>query len=171
MRYLSICWFLIISLVSVAASKDSVTSDLVLAHIKSVGAKRALSDYFAKPQWAAIEKGIASGDDGWLRVYVSLEPVADGEAGEDLSDAVFEALPFRPFKVLPLLEGSGQYTAQQLCTFTFEAKTPDGGINKYLHRLEQSLNTAADPGERILADSCRKGIQATRSAFKDSPYY
>lgn len=168
MKYLFISVLLINSLVCIAAAAPPVTSQTVMAHIRVVGAKQTLVDYFEKPQWSVIKKGVTSGSDGWLRVYTSLKTVADGEAGEDLDEAIFEALPSRPFRILPLLEDNGRYTAQQLCSFTFEAKAPDEGINAYLNRLERSLLKANSPNERILASECRKGIQATRRAFKGS---
>ena len=166
MKYLLVGMLLVNSSVCIAAATTAITSETVMAHIKVVGAKQALVDYFAKPQWSAIKKGVTSGGDGWLRVYTSLKPVADGEAGEDLDEAIFEALPSRPFRILPLLEDNGRYTVQQLCSFTFEAKAPDEGINTYLHRLEQSLAKANSPRERVMAGDCRKGIQATRRALK-----
>ncbi|RDS82357.1 hypothetical protein DWU98_09880 [Dyella monticola] len=130
-----------------------------------------MKDYYAKPRWKVIQQGVASGSDGWLKVYASLDPVTDGEAGEDLGVALSDALPVRPFKVLPVLSNNGKYTVERLCTFTFEVKIPDGGINAYLNRLERALGKANGKREQTMAESCRRGIQATRAAFKNSSYY
>jgi hypothetical protein len=154
-----------------AAAYGQETQGIVLAHIKSVGPKQALADYFAKAEWSMIKNGIASGSSDWLKVYALLESVADGEAGEDLSEAIFEAIPAKPFKVLPVLASNEHYTAEQLCTFTFEVKIPEGGINTYLNRLDAALDKARTQKDRVLADACRRGIKTTRTTFMSSPNY
>ena len=64
----------------------------MLSHIASAGARQTLLASYDTPQWNAILKGIASGDDDWLRVYEALRRVAaaaaDAAAGEDLGDAI-----------------------------------------------------------------------------------
>jgi hypothetical protein len=163
--------FVATPLASMASDPTSITSDAVLTHIKSVGAKQTVADYFLKPEWAAIKSGIASGNNNWLKVYASLEPVADGEAGEDLSEAVSDAIPVQPFMVLPMLVSAEHVTVEQLCTFTFEAKIPSGGVNAYLTRLEKALRKADNGGQREIENSCQRGIAVTRSNFKSSPNY
>lgn len=171
MKYLLSLVLMSATVLSAASTPDHITSDSVLAHVTSVGAKQAVIDYYAKPEWIAIKHGIASGSDGWLKVYVALNSVADGEAGEDLGEAISDALPVRPFKVLPILANNGQYKVEQLCTLTFEAKIPAGGINAYLTHLERSLRKASGQSERTMADSCRRGVNVTRNTFKSSPDY
>jgi len=156
---------------STVTAAEKLTPEKVLAHIASVGAKKAVIDYYEKPGWPAITQGIASGNSDWLKVYVALVPVADAAAVEDLGDAIFDVLPAQPFKVLPILTAKGQYTVEQLCTFTFESKIPSGGINAYLNRLEKSLRKADSKEQRSMADSCRSGVGVTRENFKSSPDY
>ena len=171
MKYLFSMTLIAAAVVSVLSSRAQITSGTVMRHIASVGARQTVVDYFEKPEWVVIKKGVASGSDNWLKVYVALVPVADAGAGEDLGEAIFEALPVRPFKVLPILSNNGQRKIEELCSFTFEAGIPDGGINAYLTHLEQSLLKADDQSKRAMADSCRLGIKVTRDAFKNSPGY
>ncbi|MBX9431000.1 hypothetical protein KY487_17225 [Ralstonia pseudosolanacearum] len=128
------------------------------------------------PQWNAILKGIASGDDDWLRVYEALRRVyealrrvaaAAAAAGEDLGDAIHDALPQRPFEVLSLLGAESGATPQQLCTFTFESRRPAEGVGAYLGRLGQALDRASSTTQREVASACRLGIEATRKAFPE----
>lgn len=158
-------------LASMASATTLITSDTVLTHIKSVGAKQTVADYFSKPEWEAIKGGIASGNSNWLKVYALLEPVADGEAGEDLSEAVSEAIPAQPFVVLPMLVNADHVAIEQLCTFTFEAKIPSGGVNAYLTRLEKALRKADNGEQQEIRNSCQRGIDVTRSSFRNSQNY
>ncbi|MFC0128333.1 hypothetical protein, partial [Ralstonia solanacearum] len=113
-----------------------------------------------------VVRGIASGDRDWLKVYTALRRAADAGAGEDLGDAIYEAVPKRPFKVLPLLAESTGRTPRQLCTFTFESKLPDGGIGAYLDRLDRGLSQASTREQRRMATACREGMKATRRQFE-----
>ncbi|MHA6910302.1 hypothetical protein ACQUJS_18050 [Ralstonia pseudosolanacearum] len=139
----------------------------VLSHIASAGARQTLLASYDTPQWDAILKGIASGDDDWLRVYEALRRVADAAAGEDLGDAIYDALPQRPFEVLSLLGAESGATPQQLCTFTFESKRPAKGVSAHLSRLGQALDRASSTTQREVASACRLGIEATRKAFPE----
>lgn len=120
----------------------------MLSHIASAGARQTLLASYDTPQWNAILKGIASGDDDWLRVYEALRRVADAAAGEDLGDAIHDALPQRPFEVLSLLGAESGATPQQLCTFTFESRRPAEGVGAYLGRLGQALDRASSTTQR-----------------------
>ncbi|MHA6850764.1 hypothetical protein [Ralstonia pseudosolanacearum] len=139
----------------------------VLSHIASAGARQTLLASYDTPQWDAILKGIASGEDDWLRVYEALRRAADAAAGEDLGDAIYDALPQRPFEVLSLLGAESGATPQQLCTFTFESKRPTEGVSAYLSRLSQALDRASSTTQREVASACRLGIEATRKAFPE----
>jgi hypothetical protein len=161
----------ILALSAGLARADELTPDAALAHIASVGPKQAGIDYYGKPGWDALVRGIASGNSGWLRVYTALRPSADGAAGEDLGDAIYEAMPARPFDVLPILIANGKLTPQQVCTFTFESSIPSGGISGYLGRLDKSLDPASSNEQRAIAASCRRGIRATRKDFEGRPGY
>ncbi|MEF9417070.1 hypothetical protein ACI2S3_20135 [Ralstonia nicotianae] len=143
------------------------TPSAVLSHIASAGARQTLLASYDTPQWNAILKGIASGDDDWLRVYEALRRVADAAAGEDLGDAIHDALPQRPFEVLSLLGAESGATPQQLCTFTFESRRPAEGVGAYLGRLGQALDRASSTTQREVASACRLGIEATRKAFPE----
>ncbi|MGA4073332.1 hypothetical protein ACI2TP_18655 [Ralstonia nicotianae] len=143
------------------------TPSAVLSHIASAGARQTLSASYDTPQWNAILKGIASGDDDWLRVYEALRRVADAAAGEDLGDAIHDALPQRPFEVLSLLGAESGATPQQLCTFTFESRRPAEGVGAYLGRLGQALDRASSTTQREVASACLLGIEATRKAFPE----
>nr|CUV54578.1 conserved protein of unknown function [Ralstonia solanacearum] len=142
----------------------------MLSHIASAGARQTLLASYDTPQWNAILKGIASGDDDWLRVYEALRRVAaaaaDAAAGEDLGDAIHDALPQRPFEVLSLLGAESGATPQQLCTFTFESRRPAEGVGAYLGRLGQALDRASSTTQREVASACL-GIEATRKAFPE----
>lgn len=167
MKYLIACLFFFCATAAAegAVAPAQITPGMVLAHIKSIGPKRAVADYFAKAEWSTIKDGVASGSDAWLKVYAWLKPAADGEAGEDLSEAIFEAIPARPFKVIPILASSEHQTTEQLCTFTFEAKIPEGGINAYLNRLDAALDRARSQKDRAVADACRRGVKTTRKSL------
>ncbi|MDO3607933.1 hypothetical protein ACQF4K_24045 [Ralstonia pseudosolanacearum] len=143
------------------------TPSTVLSHIVSTSARQTVLESYDTPQWNAILKGIASGDDDWLRVYEALRRVADAAACEDLGDAIHDALPQRPFEVLSLLGAESGATPQQLCTFTFESRRPAEGVGAYLGRLGQALDRASSTTQREVASACRLGIEATRKAFPE----
>ncbi|CBJ34834.1 hypothetical protein [Ralstonia solanacearum] len=147
------------------AKAAALTPSVTLSHIASVGAKQAILEYYDTPRWDAIVQGIASGKDDWLRVYEALRRSADAAAGEDLGEAIYDALPLRPFEVLSLLSAESGGTPQQLCTLTFESKRPADGVGAYLDRLDQALNQASSKAQREAASACRLGIEATRKAF------
>ncbi|XRD81732.1 hypothetical protein ISN76_09330 [Dyella halodurans] len=131
-----------------------------------MGERRALADYFESHDWSNLTRGIGSGEPEWLGVYQALRPVSDGESGEDLGEAIFDALPKYPFRVLPILEVETHVTVQELCTFSFESKYPDDGVESYLTRLDGALALAAGENERRMASQCRLGIQATKESIK-----
>lgn len=165
MKYMALLLATMLCLpISEALASDPSAND-VLAHIRRAGEQRALGDYFRPDRWPNLMRGIASGDPAWLRVYQALRPVSDGEAGEDLGGAIFDALPKQPFRVLPILEGETHTTVRQLCTFGFESKYPDGGIESYLTRLDRSLALAAGEEEERVAAQCQLGIRATRESI------
>jgi len=147
---------------SSAAYAATVTPDGVLCHIARVGAKQTLTDYYDKPEWMTIKRGIASGEASWLKIYSDLKSVADAGAGEDLGDAIFEALPRRPFEVIPLLTSGGEYTVKQICTFTFESQVPAQGTRQYLNELKRSLRKARTTDQLKIAHDCREGMELTR---------
>ncbi|ATI30507.1 hypothetical protein CR47_0224020 [Ralstonia solanacearum] len=122
---------------------------------------------YGTPRWDVIVQGIASGASDWLRVYAALRRSADAAAGEDLGDAIYDALPQRPFAVLSLLTEESGLTPQRLCTLTFESKLPAGGIDAYLDRLDRALDRASGKAQREVASTCRLGIEATRKAFAE----
>ncbi|CAJ0783310.1 hypothetical protein LMG19083_01025 [Ralstonia psammae] len=160
-------WLFVCALWSGAStSAHALTPTAVLSHVAEVGAKRAVLDYYETPQRDYVFRGIASGDRDWLQVYTALRQAADAGAGEDLGDAIYEAVPKRPFNVLPLLAESTGRTPRQLCTFTFESKLPEGGIGAYLDRLDRALAQASTGERRKMAAACREGIKATRRQFE-----
>ena len=158
---------------ALSQASSAIVPSEVLKHVATVGARQAVLDYFYKPAWKAILSGIASGSTGWLEVYSALNPGSDGEAGEDLSGAISDAIPNAALRVLPLLyrESRGRYSITFLCTFTFEASTPEGGINTYLTRVELSLDSARSPEELAVRSACRRGLAKTRETFKNDPAY
>ncbi len=149
------------------AQADALTPGATLSRIASVGAKQAILDAYGTPRWDAIVQGIASGTSDWLRIYAALRRSADAAAGEDLGDAIYDALPQRPFAVLSLLAEESGLTPRQLCTLTFESKLPAGGIGAYLDRLDRALDQASGKAQREVANACRLGIEATRKAFAE----
>lgn len=160
-------WLFIYVLGSVAStSAHGLTPAAALSHVSDVGANQAVLDYYETPQWDHVVRGIASGDSDWLNVYTALRQAADAGAGEDLGDAIYAAVPKRPFNVLPLLAESTGRTPRQLCTFTFESKLPEGGIGAYLDRLDRALAQASTGEQRRTSTACREGIKATRRQFE-----
>ncbi len=149
------------------AQADALTPGATLSRIASVGAKQAILEAYGTPRWDVIVQGIASGASDWLRVYAALRRSADAAAGEDLGDAIYDALPQRPFAVLSLLTEESGLTPQRLCTLTFESKLPAGGIGAYLDRLDRALDRASGKAQREVASTCRLGIEATRKAFAE----
>ena len=164
---------LAVASVALAQTQSENISGQVLNHIAKAGARQAISDYYEKPIWKEILKGIASGTQDWLNVYSALRPGSDAGSGEDLGEAIFDAIPTAPFSVLPLLysENRGRFSITELCTFTFEASVPDGGINAYLTRIEQSMKSASTSEQRSIREACVRGVVKTREAFKDATSY
>ncbi len=122
-----------------AQAGAALTAQQVLQHIQAVGPEQAIGDYYGHPEWEAILQGVASAKPEWLQAYSALETVADSGAGEDLGKAIFEAIPSKPFKVLPLLTDNGTYTYAQACTFSFDSAMSAGEVQDYLRRLERAL--------------------------------
>lgn len=166
MKYPWVIAFLVPLAVIAAGPTSSPDAQEVLRHISHAGPQQALLDYYDKRPWPAITRGIASGNAAWLKVYLALKPASDGGAGEDLDAAIFDALPVQPFQVLSILMADGRTSAEEVCTFTFEANDPAGGIDADLDRLERALAKADTDQQRALAESCRRGVEATRSNFR-----
>lgn len=154
----------------VLAASSIVTPCSIWNRVKSEGAVKALSEFHNEKDWPIIMNGISSGGEGWLSVYSVIKPVADGEAREDLSKALFGALPENPFQVIPLLSVNN-YSVADVCTFSFEAESPIGGIKGYLDRLDKSLEKAKGQSEIRMARLCRLGIKATRKRYRSDPDY
>ena len=65
----------------------------IKARIKTHGANATLrSVYGDELVWSNLLSGIATGDKEWLRIATQLRPVADAGSGEQLDQAVGEAL-------------------------------------------------------------------------------
>lgn len=170
-RSIGILFTLISFSVYADVKQPKLTAEKVLNYISANGATKTVADYYDKQDWKVMMKGISSGNTKWLKVYSLLNPIADASAGEDIGEAIFDALPSRPFQVLPLLTADSVYTVEQVCTFTFEDKVPSGGVNKYLTRLERSLEKANSKSQYLTAQSCIRGINATKATFmKDKNY-
>jgi hypothetical protein len=155
-------------------SAKSVAADSaaqVLRHIESVGAGQALHDYIDGPYWESILERVATGDDEWLEVRARLRRVSDAHASEALDDALFDALPVRPFRALTVMREENRMSTEELCTFTFEDECPSEGIEGFLAKLESALNKAQTPDETEARQDCLKGISATRVMFRDKPDY
>lgn len=154
----------------VLAASSMVTPGSILSRVKSDGAVKALSDLHNLKDWPVIMNGISSGDDDWLSVYSAIKPLADGEVGEDLSKSIFGALPKNPLRVLPILSAH-HHSVSDVCTFSFEAESPPGGIKAYLDRLDKSLEEAKGRSELRMARLCRLGIKVTRKRYGSGPDY
>lgn len=155
----------ILLLFATASLADSFSSASLLAEIERSGPEKVVSKYFGKPEWRTILNGIGTAEESWLKVYVELRKGSDGEAGEDLSTALWDvALPRAPFKVFAI-------ERDHSCQFTFEANCPPGGIDSYLTRLEKALGKASTPEQHKMRSRCLAGIEQTRATFKNPKAY
>ena len=154
-----------------ANCQEQKLSSKVLEQVNAVGVKQVIKEYYDKPIWNEILKGISSGKPEWLEVYTALKKGSDGASGEDLGEAVYSGIPVAPFQVLPFLsdENKGRRSIEDLCTFTFEASIPEGGINNYLTRIEKSLKLAKTKKELSIQRNCLQGLAKTRQEIKNHP--
>jgi len=171
MRPILIFCFVFLVGMACRAEESALMPEIVLKRIDALGARKAVNEYIDTPAWATILRGIRSGEPTWLKVFSKLRAGSDAGASEDLALALFEAIPAKPFEVIPVISREYHETTNQVCTFTFEAEMPAGGINRYLSRIENALRQAATETERKIAAECLSGVKATREAFYDDTNY
>jgi len=148
------------SSLAVAQNKSPNNSSSILGHVASVGPQQAIKDYYGNPVWYEILKGIASGKSDWIKVYAALRRGSDGAASEDLTEAISDAMPIAPFRILPVLhtEKGGHSSIKDLCIFGVEMSAGKTGVGTYVTLFEQSLKQANSPEQRSIRDACLIGI-------------
>jgi hypothetical protein len=149
------------------AVAQSITPESLATEIRTSGAREVLRKYFDTPEWEQqIIPGVKSGSTAWLAVARDLSAVADAAPSEELSLALYAALPVRPFAVLSVLGSKHGFEAESLCNMSFEAELPEEGALPYITRVRSSLRSASTPQERRIAAACRRGLARAEESVK-----
>jgi hypothetical protein len=133
--------------------------------IEAAGPRAVLERaWYPSSFWAkVIVPGIEAGSPKWLKVAALLRPGTDAGATSELRDALYEALPRNPYRVLPILMSEGG-SAEEVCRNAGEfVDPPKGGIAKYLARLERSLYEPKSPKLKSMRAECLNGIKSKRA--------
>lgn len=146
---------------------QSITPESLAIEIRASGARAVLLKYFDTPEWEQqIIPGVKAGSSTWLAVARDLSAVADAAPSEELSQALYAALPVRPFAVLSALGSKHGFEAESLCNVSFEAEVPEEGALPYITRVRNSLRSASTPEERRVAAACRRGLARAEASVK-----
>jgi hypothetical protein len=98
---------LLSALVAYAAhSGEALAPSNLHALIKEKGARAVIDSLWGTAKWDSMIKGVASGDEVWLKVAVELAPGSDAGSASELRDAVAWALPRAPARVIAVAEQS-----------------------------------------------------------------
>jgi hypothetical protein len=163
-------FILIIALLPAFATAETLqkrTAQELAAEIETASVGIVLSRYNDTPVWDnSIIPGIESASEEWLELAEQFLAVSDGWESEQLSLALSNAIAVDPFRVLPVLQRIYKSTVEQLCTSSFEAEIPKGGVTNYLDKIEAKLKKAKTKTETIMATECLRGIEITRKNAK-----
>jgi hypothetical protein len=89
-----------------AQSGETLAPSSLLAMINEKGARAVIDSLWGTTRWDTMIKGVASGDEAWLKVAVELAPGSDAGSASELRDAVAWALPHAPARVIAVAEQS-----------------------------------------------------------------
>jgi hypothetical protein len=143
----------------------------LLRSISRLGADSVVQNLESKPAaWNAVLHGISLGDSLWLEVYWRLLPNNSAHGSEELDEAVIQALPLAPARVLRLAARGGRAPADAaagVCGQEFETKDLAG----YIHRSKEAVTpllSATSADLRSLAAACLARFQKLDSALRDT---
>ncbi|WP_123336240.1 hypothetical protein [Erwinia sp. JUb26] len=95
------------------AVPNTITPGQVLDRIQHQGVKRVVDNMASEnataeseSEWEHVVKGIASGDDKWLKLASVLAPATDAGFAEDLGTALAQAMPYNVSGVMSVLNDS-----------------------------------------------------------------
>ncbi len=145
------------ALPTAAAVESQIEREGGRAVLAQIANDRALADH--------VWKSIARGSAPWLRVAVALKPVADADAAKALNNAVAEALPRSPQRVLPLL-AQGAFAANDACLPSLPDDLPPPQALKTVRRLEVALASVNAPEYETAKEKCLAVAAETRAAFE-----
>jgi hypothetical protein len=149
------------------AATRSPDAASIVGEIRDVGAKRVVAKYYDTKTWEhIIMPGIRRADQAWLQVAEELHKGSDAGASEDLDSTLYDALPAAPYRVLLVIQRMYGSTAEDVCTMTFEAEIPKGGVAPYLQRIERGLGNPNTQQQVEMAKLCRRGLAKTREYAK-----
>jgi len=138
------------------------TSQQVLAMVKADGARDTVLRLVRTGAWeSSVLPGIATGDRRWVEVAVLLSAETDAGGGEDLDDALSEALLKRPYVVLPRIKDVWLKYSAPVCSYGWDSELA-GGVESYVLRLRAVLDRVPPPPElATLREDCIRGIELT----------
>jgi len=150
------------------AQSQTISADALASEIRASGARAVLVKYFETPVWInSIRPGIESGSDKWLRIAEQLYKESDGAGTEELGEAIYNALPNRPFAVLrEFARTSPEASVESFCDISFEYEVPKEGVHGYLQRVRKALASAKTKQEKAIAAACRRGLVKTEAEAK-----
>lgn len=105
----------------------------------------------APNRFAAVESGIASGDQAWLDIVPLIRPGTDGETGEGLSMSLAEALPRNAAGVLRA-SGTPDDVTSVCDPLAFEEMTPER--RTYVQSAITAVEAVSDPALQQAKASC-----------------
>ena len=143
----------------VAAQTVAVEPELakeINAGIDATGAKAVIASLDKDAaRFAKVSDAIATADPVWLTIALRLRQGSDAGTGETLSNALAQALPNAPERVLALV-GHG-YDVGNLCTSPF-IEPAAGVAEAYEAKAIAALQSVTDPALKATVDECIKGV-------------
>lgn len=115
----------------------------------------------APNRFAALERGIASGDQQWLEIVPLIRPGTDGETGEGLSTSLADALPRNAAGVLRV-SGTPDEVASVCDPVAFEEMSPER--RTYVQTAITAVEAVSDPALQQVKASCLTTLRSSLQA-------
>lgn len=138
--------------------------------IQQLGARAVLKNLSQSRDWGGFLTCIATGESNWIQVAISLKPESDGSVGEDLANAVGEALDEHPEIVLQFAFPT--FYLEQICS------TPDSYDSRFdsyqaafleIEKREDALTEVRDPLLEERAKICRAHLEDAKKLIAQWP--
>ena len=145
-------------------AEEVITQRALRDMIAKAGAQKTVLEIWdSQSMVTTVLNGISSANDEWLGVAKVLRSASDGEASESMDEALFAALPRKPYSVLPLMQRLFA-ESRGMCVFSDDSELP-GGVANYVEALDRSLKASPPIGMENLRQKCLDGLATTRAAL------
>ena len=135
---------------------SALTPDMVEARIHTVGAQSAVRELWRQPkEWDEVLAGVASGDQGWLRVATELKVGADAGQSEGLAIAVSRSIQHNASGFLRV--GFPSFGVKVCQDLTIEGTTQEHA--SFQSNTERALRAVDSEAIRKDRDACLAELQ------------